>query len=1131
MSPERSLRTLSLLLVFFGLAAPLGSPAAAASEEAGWTRHDLEISLHPDEHLIDGVDVITLRETKSRLEIVIHGGLALDCTTEGVTLIPANRKPPADHLVVYDLKSSTEAALPKKIAFTFKGPIDHPLKSRGEEYARSFSETPGIIGSEGVFLTTGSGWFPSLGEDLVTFTLSVRLPVGLDVVSQGVRTNSGTVGDTRHVTWRCVHPQDCVYLVAGPFTEYSRALGEVTAQAFLRTPDAPLAAKFLETTAQYVEMYNQLIGPYPYKKFALVENFWETGYGMPSFTLLGPKVIRFPFILHSSYPHEILHNWWGNGVFVDAEKGNWCEGLTAYLADHLIKEQQGQGAAYRRSTLEKYASYVRDEKDFPLTEFRSRHSASTEAVGYGKCLMLCHMLRLRLGDDLFRKGIRAFYRKHLFEHASFDDLEAVFSSVSGQDLGPFFSQWVERSGAPCLELADVAARRLADDPNPYRLMLLIRQTQDEEPYDIDIPVAIFVEGEESARMHLIQTAHKISQAEIALSGRPERIELDPRYDLFRRLDVRELPPSLGRLFGAPKSVIILPSRASESMASAWRGLAERWSKGSESVEIVVDREIGKLPVDASVWIFGRENIFCPADASDLKKRGARIGGDSVQLGKNEYPLADHAFAMAIRHPASDEHVLCWLGAGLPESLPGLGRKLPHYGKYSYLAFEGTEPTNVAKGQWPALDNPMAMILAGDGAPDGTIPSSPPLADKPPIIDPADFKSHIEFLASDELKGRGAGTPELDRAAEYVAGVFAECGLSPAGDENSFFQTWKDTYGPDGAENTLKNVLASIEGTKPELPCLVVGAHYDHLGLGWPDVREGHEGEIHNGADDNASGVGLMLEVARLLKKGAQPARTIVFAAFTGEEDGLRGSRHFVESIGADPAQKVFAMINIDSVGRLEGRKIKVLGTGSAKEWIHIVMGVGFTTGIQAEAIAKDSGGGDQVSFLIAGIPAVHVFSGLHTDYHRPTDDVDKLDLDGLVKAAVLVREMAAYLGDRPDPLTSTLGEKNIYRLPGGAETEAGERSKKGERRASLGTMPDFAYKGNGVRIAAVMPESPAQSAGLEKGDVITAIDDEKVNDLAGFAALLKSFEPGDTVTVHFAREDKAHAIDVVLGAR
>ena len=177
----------------------------------------------------------------------------------------------------------------------------------------------------------------------------------------------------------------------------------------LREPDAALARKYLDTTHQYIALYDALIGPYPFKKFAMVENFWETGYGMPSFTLLGSRVIRFPFILSSSYPHEILHNWWGNSVYVDYDSGNWAEGLTSYLADHLIKEQRGGGSEYRRNTLQKYTDYVSRQGDFPLTAFRSRHSARTEAVGYGKTLMLFHMLRRQLGDAAFEQGLQAFY--------------------------------------------------------------------------------------------------------------------------------------------------------------------------------------------------------------------------------------------------------------------------------------------------------------------------------------------------------------------------------------------------------------------------------------------------------------------------------------------------------------------------------------------------------------------------------------------------------------------------------------------------------------------------------------------------------------------------------------------------
>jgi len=152
-----------------------------------------------------------------------------------------------------------------------------------------------------------------------------------------------------------------------------------------------------------------LLGDYPYSKFALVENFWETGYGMPSFTLLGEKVIRFPFILHSSYPHELLHNWWGNSVYVDFDSGNWCEGTTVFMADHLIKEQRGAGEEYRRSTLQKFSNIVTPENDFPLNKFISRHDGPSEAIGYGKAMMMWQMLRMKLGDENFVKGMQLFY--------------------------------------------------------------------------------------------------------------------------------------------------------------------------------------------------------------------------------------------------------------------------------------------------------------------------------------------------------------------------------------------------------------------------------------------------------------------------------------------------------------------------------------------------------------------------------------------------------------------------------------------------------------------------------------------------------------------------------------------------
>ena len=311
----------------------------------------------------------------------------------------------------------------------YTGSIAHALQSRGAEYARSFQETQGIISPQGVFLSGASAWYPHIDDTLVTFDLEVHLPTAWKSMSQGEHLDRQPAsGSTPGERWHATTPQEEIYLVAGPFSAWSSVDKGVTAMVLLREPDAALARKYLETTHQYIALYNDLIGPYPFKKFAMVENFWETGYGMPSFTLLGSRVIRFPFILSSSYPHEILHNWWGNSVYVDYDSGNWSEGLTSYLADHLIKEQRGGGSEYRRNTLQKYTDYVSRQGDFPLTAFRSRHSARTEAVGYGKTLMLFHMLRRQLGDAAFEQGLQAFYQRYRFKVAGFTDVQEQLCS-------------------------------------------------------------------------------------------------------------------------------------------------------------------------------------------------------------------------------------------------------------------------------------------------------------------------------------------------------------------------------------------------------------------------------------------------------------------------------------------------------------------------------------------------------------------------------------------------------------------------------------------------------------------------------------------------------------------------------
>ena len=1096
-------------------------PAVAATQ----LHHDLDVSLNPGQHSLEVTDTLSWSgAAPSSVEFRLNAALRVETTTAGAQLkeIPTgtggrlsalNGDTDPAELKVRRYRVQLPAGK-NQLSLRYRGSIRHALQQRGEEYARSFSTTRGTISEKGVFLAGPSLWYPQVDAALMSFDLRLRLPADWYGVSQGTRVTRDVSADRVQDHWRCLSPQEEIYLIAGRFTEYSQAGDAVQAMVFLREADPALAQKYLDATSDYVRLYSELIGAYPYAKFALVENFWETGYGMPSFTLLGPRVIRFPFILHSSYPHEILHNWWGNSVYIDYDSGNWAEGLTSYLADHLIKEQRGQGVGYRRTVLQKYTDYVGQQQDLPLTAFRARHSASSEAVGYGKTLMLFHMLRQQLGDETFIQGLRRLYQQYRFRLADWDAVQKVFSEVAQQPLDDFFAQWVQRRGAPALSVSQVEAGPVDD---AYRLSARIEQTQDGDAYALQLPVAVQLEGQPQAYQTELEIDRKRSEITLQLPARPLQIDVDPQFDVFRRLHRNEIPPAVSQAMGAERVLIVLPAEAPAPLRAAYRSLADSWRSGhQDTVEIVDDKALRDLPDDRSTWLFGWRNRFRAQMTAALADYPFSADHDSVMIEQTTLRQNEHAVVVLGRNAANPAHALGWLAAEQPAALPGLGRKLPHYGRYSYLAFSGDEPSNVLKGQWPVIGSPMSLRLAAD---DGQVvpPLSTSLAPRRPLVAAAEvfsttrMQGDIAFLSDPDLAGRGLGTPQLERAADYIAEQFRAAGLRPGGDaQGDYFQTWQATLDDATEPLTLKNVVAILPGSDPQRAgeSLVVGAHYDHLGRGEHGAHAGDGGRIHPGADDNASGVALMLELARVLA-GNPPARTIVFVAFTGEERGRLGSRHYVQHSEAYPLSKTIAMLNLDTVGRLGERPLTVFGSGTAREWVHIFRGAGYVTGVPVRDVADDFGSSDQTSFIEAGVPAVQLFSGVHQDYHRPGDTADKIDLPGLVKTAKVLKETVDYLAERPQALQVTVdGRQQPSAAAGSGQA----------RRVSLGTVPDYAYSGEGVRITAVQADTPAARAGLRKEDIIIAVNDAAVNDLRDYAQALRGLSPGDEIRIRFRRD-------------
>jgi len=413
-------------------------------------------------------------------------------------------------------------------------------------------------------------------------------------------------------------------------------------------------------------------------------------------------------------------------------------------------------------------------------------------------------------------------------------------------------------------------------------------------------------------------------------------------------------------------------------------------------------------------------------------------------------------------------------------------------------------------------------------------------------DPAALERDVRALAADALQGRALGSPGIAEAMVLVAQRFQALGLepgNPAGGAREILGAdhplagYLQEFQPAGLPTTA-NVIGLLPGRDPRPPrALVIGAHLDHLGR--DEELDGDQ--IYNGADDNASGVAALLEIARLLATGEveERDRTVVFIAFSAEESGLLGSKYYCEH-PVVPLEDVIAMINLDSVGRMENHRLYVFGTGSARELPAILQGLNNGPNLDLVTRTDPVGGSDHMSFLARRVPAVFFFTGPHADYSRVTDEADRIHYDGLATVTDFAAELARYLRYRARGLSfeetnarriaqseapagsgptgsGNLAEQGGQRPSTGAASAGGQRPPAGERRVSLGFMPDFASEAGGVMVGQISPGGAAARAGLETGDVILAVDGETVASLADYAAILRMHAPGDRVKLSVRR--------------
>lgn len=726
LGPAMSAMLAGLVMLAAALAASALLVPGRAAADGGAFRHSLVVSIYPPSRSLSALDSIYVgREAigGNKISFLINKSIAVDKVTSSCPVVrwstqenvdPSAFKAHPDSEDIETVKRARAITIefdptvtcvgPIAVVIAYSGVIYDSLAAPSKSYAKGSETTTGLIDTAGVYLSSESLWYPFQFDRLFSFRMKVDVPQAWKAVSQGAlvreaveqaKRAGGGLEDRTVDVWAEPNPTPELYLVAGKYVTHQDESNGVKIMTYTYEPADSLCKVYIDATKRYLAMYSGLLGPYPFAKFALVENFWQTGFGMPSFTLLGSKVIRLPFIVNTSYGHEILHNWWGNSVYVKYEEGNWCEGLTTYLADYLYKEKMSPDEArnYRHLTLIDFNDYVTERKDFPLSAFLERSDAATQSVGYGKSLMVYHMLRRSLGDSLFWAGLRDFYAENRFKQASWTDVEGAFAKVSGRDLGWFFDQWIKHTGAPSVSLSAVEHAKRG---GKYTVTFTVKQAT--PPFVLDLPVR--VETTHGVEDFTVRLAGEDSTYTLETRSEPITVAIDPDFDVFRRLYLEEVPMTLGGVFAQDSIPVVLGGIEDEATRTTFKEVAKTWGLDAN----LFDESTGAFACFSRsyVWLLGRGEALNQV-LPPLKGEIA-IKGETVRLADSTYSLKGNTLVFAVRNPNNDE-----LGVGVvltqdPGALRSLASRLPHYSSYSYLLFAKDKP--IAKGVWKERRSPL-----------------------------------------------------------------------------------------------------------------------------------------------------------------------------------------------------------------------------------------------------------------------------------------------------------------------------------------------------------------------------------------------------------------------------------------
>jgi aminopeptidase N len=680
--------------------------------------HQLRIELDPDTHTISGLDNIHLPSqhfSRSSVSFVLHPQLTIDrVALNGQSLpVPDLSAPSTLHplstrrVVEISFPPLEPADQPAILTLAYHGTIDDSPKASGGLRFVKPDDTNGHIGPHGVYLTYETFWYPTWEQTLSTYDLTLSLPSDWEAITQG-REVAQTITEGRRTSqWAITLPSEALTLAANHFVVHKQTWNGIQLATYLFPEEAHLAPQYLEATIKYLQLYTGLLGPYPFTKFAVVENFFPSGIGLPSFTLLGQGVVRRGYTQPYSLGHEIVHSWFGNSVFNNFAKGNWVEGLTTYLTNYYYDEATGnQQDAFntRRRMVHEYNLYALPDKEYPVRNFHHKESRMDNAIGYQKTAMAFHMLRQEIGDLAFFNGVRRIIQEGTGTYVEWNDLLRIFSEAAGRDLGWFFQQWIDRRGAPTVTIQDV---RVQDDPTqPGHFTITGTVRQGEPAFHLRLPIHVDLQGglTEDATLHVNQPTQPFT---ISVPTKPTTLTIDPRHHVLLRFQHAQLPPMLNRWETDTRRLLIRPKTMTQDEEQALATLFQRLD-GQPGIETIpTDDPVISEPASYLVVGSSARRVLESGSFTSCQQH-LDVQPEHLSIKGQTYEGPEMAFLISCPHPRMAEHTVTFFFGWSPEAVRPISRLLFFYGWDSFLVFK--HGTVIARGMFQPVHSRHEIIL-------------------------------------------------------------------------------------------------------------------------------------------------------------------------------------------------------------------------------------------------------------------------------------------------------------------------------------------------------------------------------------------------------------------------------------